>query len=288
MAPRTSFKGFVKLSLVSVPVRAFTANNSSEEVRLNQLHQDCNQRVKYKKVCPEHGELATSDIVSGYEYTKGQYVIIDTAEIAKIRKESDKSITIDGFIKPEDVDPLFYSGKTYYLLPDGVAGNKPYALLCKGMADANVHAIARVVLAGREQLVLLRPMENTLVMTVLQHEKKVKKIDEFASELEEQEMTDEEEALTATLISASFIEDFQFSKYKDEYVENLTRLIQMKIDGQEIVAEADPEEPRILNLMEALKKSVAATKAGRNLGKKKMAPSHGKKKKATARKKKSG
>ena len=287
MAPRTSFKGFVKLSLVSVPVKAFTANNTSEEVRLNQLHQDCNQRVKYKKVCPEHGELATSDIVSGYEYTKGQYVIIETAEIAKIRKESDKSITIDGFIKPENVDPLFYSGKTYYLLPDGVAGNKPYALLCKGMVDADVHAIAKVVLAGREQLVLLRPMENMLVMTVLQHEKKVKKIGEFAGELEGQEMTDEEAALTATLISASFIEDFQFSKYKDEYVENLTRLIQMKIDGQEIVAGADPEEPKILNLMEALKKSVAAAKAGGAMGKKKMAPSNGEKKKA-ARKKKSG
>ena len=293
MAPRTSWKGFIKLSLVSVPVKAYTANNTSEEIRLNQLHQDCNQRVKYQKICPEHGELSSSDIVSGYEYTKGHYVLIEASEVAKLRKESDKSINIDGFIKPDEIDPLYYSGKTYYLLPDGVAGNKPYQLLHKGMVDANVCAMAQIVLSGREQLVLLRPLEDMLIMTVLQHEKKIKSMDQFSDDLEMQEMTDEEKALTATLISASFIEDFKFGRYGDAYVEKLTKLIQMKIDGQAVVAEADPEEPKILNLMEALKKSVAAAQtakkapAARKAAPKKMAPSATNKKKAT-RKKKSG
>ena len=133
MAPRTSWKGYLKLSLVSVPVRAFPANNTGEEVRLNQLHEDCNARVKYQKVCPEHGELKQAEIVSGYQYAKDQYVVIDTQELTKLRQQSDKSIRIDGFISPDEIDPLYHAGKNYYLLPDGVAGDKPYALLHKGM-----------------------------------------------------------------------------------------------------------------------------------------------------------
>ena len=102
MAPRTSWKGFLKLSLVSVPVKAFTANNSAEEIHLNQLHAECNGRVRYLKVCPEHGELKGDDIVSGYEYTKDQYVVLADDELSRLRTQSDKSIAINGFIKPED------------------------------------------------------------------------------------------------------------------------------------------------------------------------------------------
>ena len=284
MAPRSSWKGFIKLSLVSVPVKAFTANNTSEEIRLNQLHKDCNTRVKYQKVCPEHGELSSDQIVSGYEFQKGQYVVIDPQDVSKLRKESDKSISIRGFVKPEAVDPIYYAGRTYYLLPEGVAGGKPYALLHKGMADANVYAIANVVIAGREQLALLRPMENMLVMTVLSYAKKVKVIDEFSRELEEQEMSDEEKALTSTLISASFLEEFKIKSFKDEYIENLGKLIKLKVDGKEIVEAVEHEEPKIINLMDALKKSVAEAQAAAG---KKMAPSAGQKK-AAARKKKSG
>ena len=280
MAPRSSWKGFIKLSLVSVPVKAFTANNTSEEIRLNQLHKECNTRIKYQKVCPEHGELQSDEIVSGYEFSKGQYVVIDPREVSKFRKESDKSISIRGFVRPEDVDPIYYAGRTYYLLPERVAGGKPYALLHKGMADANVHAIASVVISGREQLALLRPLENMLVMTVLSYAKKVKAIDEFSRQLEEQEMSDEEKALTSTLISASFVEDFEIKTFKDEHIENLGKLIKLKVDGQEIVEAVEHDEPKIINLMDALKKSVAKAQAAAG---KKMAPSTG-----TKKKKKSG
>lgn len=282
MAPRSSWKGFIKLSLVSVPVKAFTANNTGEDIRLNQLHKECNSRVKYQKVCPEHGELSNDQICSGYEFTKGQYVVIDPQEVSKLRKESDKSINIRGFVRPEDVDPIYYGGRTYYLLPEGVAGGKPYALLHGGMTDANVQAIATVIISGREQLVLLRPMEDMLVMSVLHYAKKVKASDEFSRELEEQEMSDEEKALTSTLISASFVEDFKIASYKDEYIENLGKLIKLKVDGKEIVEAVEHEEPKIINLMDALKKSVAEAKAAAG---KKMAPSAATKK---ARKKKSG
>jgi DNA end-binding protein Ku len=273
MPPRTSWKGFLKLSLVSVPVRAFTANNTSEEIHLNQLHEACHQRIRYQKVCPEHGEVASDAIVSGYEYSKGQYVVIDPQEVAKLRAESDKAVKIEGFIKADAIEPIYHAGRTYYLLPDGLAGNKPYALLHRGMVDADVVAIAQIVIAGKEQLVLLRPIENVLVLTILHHEAKVKPVDEFSGELGEEEMGPEERALTSTLIDASFLEDFDFKKYKDTYVDNLRKLIQLKVDGQEIVAAPEPEAPKIINLMEALKKSVAEAQAAAAGKGRKMAPS---------------
>lgn len=264
-APRSSWKGFLRLSLVSVPVRAFTANNTSEDVRLNQLHKDCHSRVRYMKVCPEHGELKQADIVSGYEYAKDQYVVIDPSEIQKLRPESDRTIRIDGFIAPEEIDSVFRAGKTYYLLPDGAAGNKPYALLRRGMQDGDVVAIAQVVLSGREQLVLVEPRDSMLVMTILHIAKKIRAADDYEDEIPEQDLSKEELALTETLIGASKIADFDFASYKDAYVEKLSELIQMKVDGQEIVEAPDREQPKIINLMEALKASVAAAQGSKKM-----------------------
>jgi len=290
MAPRASWKGFVRLSLVSVPVKAFTANNTGEEIRLNQLHKDCHQRVRYRKVCPEHGELKSDEIVSGYEYAKDQYVIIDPAEVAKLRAESDKTVRIDGFVDAGEIDPVQLAGKTYYLLPDGVAGNKPYALLCEGMKKAGVVAVAQMVIAGRDQLAMLRADDGLLAMTILHYAKKMKAAAPFRDELGEQETTKEELKLTSTLIDASTFETFDLDSYKDDYVEKLTQLIQMKVDGKEVVEVTEREEPKIINLMEALKKSVAEAEA------RKMAPSvkkparkkAAKKAKRTTKKKKTG
>ncbi len=288
MAPRSSWKGFLKLSLVSVPVKAFTANNTSEVIRLNQLHADCHSRVKYKKVCPEHGELASDEILSGYEYTKDQYVVIDPDELSKLRTKTDHAVSISGFIAQDAIDPMYLAGRTYYLMPDGVAGGRPYALLQQGMLEKGVHAVARVVMSGREQLVVLRPVENLLTMSVLNYAKSIKGIDVFRDDVDEQDPSKEEMKLAHTLIQASMLEDFDLAEYKDEYVEKLTKLIQLKVEGQEVVQAPDPEEPKIINLMDALKKSVAEAQANS----KKMAPSvkTGKsatKKKAT-RKKKTG
>jgi DNA end-binding protein Ku len=287
MAPRTSWKGFLKLSLISVPVKAFTANNTEEEVHLNQLHKDCHQRVRYKKVCPEHGELKQTEIVSGYEYAKDQYVVIDPQELMRLRPESDKSVRIDGFVGADAIDERFLAGRTYYLLPDGVAGAKPYALLAKGMADKGVVAVAQIVISGKEQLVMLHPVDDLLVLSVLHVAKRVKAPAEFRSELSSQEMSKEELKLTNTLIEASTIEEFDFESYDDAYVQKLTELIQLKVDGKEIVAAPSPEEPKILNLMDALKKSVAEAQAG---AAHKMAAStkEAGRKKAPARKQKSG
>lgn len=263
MAPRSSWKGFLRLSLVSVPVKSYSATNSSEEIRLNQLHKQCNSRVRYLKVCPEHGELKSDDITSGYEYAKDQYVLVQQDEVAKLRSQSDKTIGIDGFVAPDAIDPILHSGRTYFLAPDGVAGKKPFALLHRGMADKGVVAVASMVVGGREQMVMIRPVENIFAMTVLTYAKKVKSLDEFTPLQEPQELTDDELALARTLITASTKDEFDFSTYKDRYVENLQKIIQAKIEGEEIVEAKDHEEPKILNLMDALKKSVAEAQAAR-------------------------
>ena len=297
MPPRSSWKGYIRLSLVSVPVKAYTASASGAEIRLNQLHKDCNNRVKYLKTCPEHGEISNADIVSGYEHAKGQYVVIDAEEVQKLRPKGDQSIHIKGFFDPGLVDPIYHAGKNYYLLPDGPVGQKPYALLRQGMVDQGVTAIAQVVLSGREQLVVLRPADDLIIMTVLNQEAKVKSGEWFENELVETKLTKEELALTKTLIDASTIEHFDYSVYKDDYIDKLTQVIQAKVEGEEIVQVPDPEEPKIINLMEALKASVARAqtesvaasgsgkKTARKASPKKMAPSA---QKPAARRKKSG
>lgn len=300
MAARATWKGFIKLSLVSVPVRAFTAHDSGGEIRLNQLHAGCNARVKYSKRCPEHGELAAGDIVSGYEYGKDQYVVIDPEELARMRKQSDKAIAIVGFVAPDAVDTIYQSGKAYYLLPDGIAGNKPYSLLREGMREGGVVAFTQVVFSGREQLALLRADGELLVLSVLQYAAEVKAKDEFAAEVPREKLGKEELALAHTLIDATRIADFDITAYKDTYVTRMKELIQLKVDGKEVVAAPEVEEPKIVNLMEALKRSVAEAQAAAATGtptkadatEKKMAPSETEPRPATAqrsaRKRKSG
>jgi len=297
MPARATWKGFIKLSLVSVPVRAFTAHDSGAEIRLNQLHAGCNARVKYSKQCPEHGELAANDIVSGYEYAKDQYVVIDPEELAKMRQQSDKAIGIVGFVAPDAVDPIYQSGKAYYLLPDGIAGNKPYALLREGMKAGGVVAFTQVVFSGREQLALLRPDGDLLVLSVLQYAAQVKGKDEFVSEVPREKLGNEELALARTLIDATRLKDFDLAAFKDRYVERMQELIRLKIEGKEVVAAPEVEEPKIVNLMEALKRSVAEAQAAASSGapaaegsEKKMAPSESEPRQAArgARKRKSG
>ncbi len=295
MPPRSTWKGFLKLSLVSVPVKAYTATASGAEIRLNQLHRDCHSPIKYRKVCPIHGELSSDEIVSGYQYAKGQYVEVDTDELDKLRTESDKSVTIDGFISPDEVDAVYYKGRSYYLLPDGPVGQKPYSLLRTAMLERGLYAIAQVVLSGREQLVLLRPLGKLIVMSALSYDSQVKRAESFEDEVVEPKFTAEELKLTNTLVDATTRENLDYSQYTDTYIEKLTRLIEAKVEGQEIVSAPVVEEAEVLNLMDALKQSVQRAAAGAGEGKTakrkpKMAPSAraAQKKTAKKRKKKSG
>ncbi len=279
MAPRSTWKGYLRLSLVSVPVKAYTATASGSEIRLNQLHRECNSPIKYRKVCPTHGELDNQAIVSGYQYAKGQYVVIDPEEISKLRKQSDKVVNLDGFFPADALDPVYMAGRSYYLVPDGPVGQKAYLLLNKVMTEKNLCAIGQAILSTKEQLVLLRPLNRLLVMAVLSYDSQVKSPGAFEDEVIDAEFTADEVELTEKLVEATTLEEFDLSKYKNAYVEKLRELIETKIAGKEIVAAPHEDEPKVIELMEALKQSVA------NLGD---AGAGGTKqaKKATSRKKK--
>jgi DNA end-binding protein Ku len=257
MAARSSWKGFVRLSLVSIPVKAYTASASGGgEIHLNQIHAGCNNRIKYQKTCPVHGEVAADDIVSGYEFAKGQFVVIDPDELDKLRTESDKAVKIDKFISTDELDPLYMSGQNYYLVPDGPIGQKPYVLLHQGLVEEKRVAVAQVVMHGKERVVMLRPVGKLLMMTMLSYETQVNKPENFEGEVPEQDVAGPEMDLVKTLIKASTASDFDFGKYKDVYTEKLTQLIEAKVQGKEIVAPPQQEEAQVINLMDALKKSL--------------------------------
>ncbi|MBL8823179.1 MAG: Ku protein [Planctomycetia bacterium] len=264
MAPRSTWKGFLKLSLISLPVKAFNATSSdTNEVRFNQLHAECNSRIQYKKWCPIHNEISHSEIVSGYEYAKGQYVIVDTDELEKLRSENDKAIKIETFVSQNAIDPVFYSDKTYYLVPDGPIGEKPYVLLQKGMVDEKRYAIAQVVLNKKEQLVLLRPMDRLIAMTVLNYANEINSTSTFDDEVPKLDTSKEETNLMRTVIGSTTDKKFDFTKYKDVYAEKLIQLVEAKVAGKEIVSTPQPEETQVINLMDALRQSVAKATGGK-------------------------
>jgi DNA end-binding protein Ku len=295
MARYSSWKGYLKISLVSVPVKAYTATSSSAKIGLNQLHAGCNSRIQQKKTCPVHGELPAAEIVSGYEYTKGQYVVIDTDELEKLRTESDRSINVTTFVSADTIDSLYASGKNYYLLPDGPVGQKPYHVIHQVMRKQAVHGIAQVVISKKEELVLVRPIERLLVMTVLNYTAEVKEPQSFYDELVESEGTKQELQLTTQLIDALTTTEFDLTQYRDLYTEKLTQLISAKVAGKEIVAVPAGDEPRVINLMDAIAASIkkikvpgAAAKPPRKAAASKVERQPAPNRKTQAKKRKSG
>lgn len=275
---RSSWKGHIRLSLVSIPVKAFTASAAGKEIRLNQLHEECKSRIKYQKTCPQHGEVSSSEIVKGYEFAKDQYVIIDEDELDDLRTESDKAINIDSFVTPEQIDMLHLTGKTYYLAPDGPIGQKPYSLLLEAMKGESLVSVAQVVMHGREQLVMLRPLGRLICMEVLAFKDQVKNPLDFEEEVEETDFSKDELELTKKLMEATRTEEFDIEKFENVYHDKLKELIDAKIEGKEIVATPDESPEQVINLMDALKASVAQAQDASQA--KKVAKSSTKRKKA--------
>lgn len=258
MPPRSQWKGFLKLSLVSVPVKAYgTTVSGSGGIALNQLHGECKSRIQYKKTCPVHGEVKQDQIVSGYEFSKDQYVVIDTDELDKLRTEDDKAVRIDVFIPPAAVDPIYLTGKNYFLVPDGPVGQNAFKVIYQGMVDADRVAIAQVVMHGKEQLVMLRPHDGVLVMSVLNFANQVSNTSAFGDEIPKGDIDAQELQLARTLIKASASDKPDLTKYRDVYTEKLTKLIEAKVAGKELVTPPPAEHAQVINLMDALKQSVA-------------------------------
>ncbi len=261
-AGRSVWSGFIRFGLVSVPVKAYTATSSAGGgVSLNQLHRECHSRINYKKTCPIHGDVKPDEIVSGYEFAKGQYVVVQPDEIEKLRAANENAIDVKSFISPDEVDARYFTGKTWYLLPDGPVAVKPYALMYKTLDEQSLNGFAQVVIGGKVQLMLLRPISNLLVGSYISYAAEVKNPSEFEADAPKVEVSPDELKLAKTLTDAMKVADFDLAEYKDDYTEKMTQLIQAKIEGKQIVAPpAGEEEPQVINLMDALKKSLEQAK----------------------------
>lgn len=266
MPARPSWEGFITFNLISIPVKAYSASiGGGGKIGFHLLHAKCGERIRYKKVCPVHGEVENDQIVSGYEYAKGEYVTVEAGEKAKLRDRDDKAIAIDTFVEPAAIDPIYYSGRTYYLVPNGPAAQKPYAVLLEAMQGHDRHAIAQVVFSGRGQVAVLRPFAGLLVMTLLNFESQVKQPDAFADEVANPGVSSEEQRLAATLLESATTGEFELARYKDDYAVKLAKLIEKKSHGASRQVHAQDTQRPVMDLMEALRKSLSQQKrrAGR-------------------------
>ena len=261
MALRSMWKGSIRFSLVTVPVQAFTAAKPDEgEIHLNQLHDKCHSRIRYKKTCPIHGEVPNDEIITGYEYEKDHYVIVNRDEVEKAQAD-EHSIAIDTFVASDDIDPIYYDGRVYYLVPETPAANHPYTVLCQAMAKLDRCGVATVVLRGKEQLLMVRPLDGVLTMIMLHYESQVRSPSTVRDEVPQAKASAQELKLAQQLIESSTAAKFDFSEYEDRYTDRLKALIQSKIEGKEIIEPPQTEEEvPIINLMDALRKSVQKNK----------------------------
>jgi DNA end-binding protein Ku len=266
-----SWKGFLKLSLVSVPVAAISANESSARPELHQLHAACNSRIRYQKTCPIHGEISKDEIVSAFEYAKGQYVVIDKEELAEIRGEREREISIDAVVQPGTIGPLFITERSYYLVPDGKVALKPYALLRECLAHDQLEAVGHGVLFGREEMLLLRPADDFMTLTALKYDAEVRDPDQLTKP-NEPPLKKDEIALTKTLLESYAKDDFDLADYTDRYATDLAQLIEAKVQGKEVVRPPAAEPPPVINLMDALKKSLAAKGSAKDKPRRKVGP----------------
>jgi DNA end-binding protein Ku len=288
MSARPSWSGFLKFNLISVPVKGYNATVAGGgKIGFHLLHAKCHERIQYKKVCPIHGEVDNDEIVSGYEVSKGKYVIVDKEERNGVKSEDDKTISVDAFVRPDAIDPIFFSGRTYYLVPDGKVGQQPYTVIHEAMREQERYAVARVVFAGRAQLAVIHPSGKILAMTLLTYESELRKPEAFEDEVKQSPASAEERKLAQSLISAATDEDFDLGLYKDEYTYKLTKLVEGKAKQTKKLVGKTEEEPAVINLIDALRKSLDRTKKSHG-GTSSREVSHTRKKLAAHGKRKTG
>lgn len=266
---RASWKGNLTFGLVSFPVQAFNARNPEQsDVHFHQLHAECHRRIHHVKTCPTHGEVNNDEIVSGYEYAKGKYVEIEPEELDALRTQQERSLSIDAFIEPDAIDPVYLDGRMYYLLPAGEGANEPYAVMTEALEREEQYGIGQVVFSGKEQLALVRPLGGLLHMAMLNYHNELKSPQEMLADLKKPRKINRQVQLAQALIRNWSSRDFEFEEYEDRYRAKVKRLIKDKIEGREtVVPGEEEEEPEVVNLLEALKQSVAATSGRSRKGK---------------------
>jgi DNA end-binding protein Ku len=261
MAARPTWKGFLKISLVNIPVRVFPATDSAATISFNQLHGECQTRIQQKRWCPHcEREVPNSEIVKGYEFEKGRYVVMDEEDVAKVRPESTRVIDLVQFTDATAIDPI-YVERPYYLAPDGKMATQAFAVMREGMIGKA--GIGKLALYGREYLVAVQPRENGLVMYTMRHSKEIRSMDNIEELGDVPAKVKPEEIRMAKQVIENFEGELNLEEYRDEYQEELQRIIDAKIAGEEVVATVEETPPKVVNLMDALRQSLDRVSTGK-------------------------
>jgi DNA end-binding protein Ku len=259
---RATWKGFLKISLVNIPIKVFPATESSGTIAFNQLHGECQTRIQQKRWCPTcDREVPNTEIVKGYEFEKGRYVIMEDEDFEKVRTESTRIIDLVQFADEKSIDPM-YVDRTYYLAPDGGMASDAFAVMREGMKGKV--GVGKLALYGREYLVAVKPHDRGIVMYTLHHAAEIRRIDAIDELSSVPAKVKPEEIKLARQVISTFDAPLNLADYKDEYREGLQEIIDAKIAGKEIVATGPVEAPpRVVNLMDALKKSLDTVSSGK-------------------------
>ncbi len=273
---RTIWNGSLNFGLVNIPIGLAVAQQR-KDVSFRTLHRECGTPIKQKRWCPFHErDVEADELVKGWEFAKGQYVLVEESDLEAVALARSQSIDIKKFVELEEVDPIYFD-RAYYLAPaDAPAQRRPYVLLLRAMQEANMAAIGKFVLWGKENLCLIRPLGESLALETLYYAEDIRARDEIDDAVGETEVEDPELEMARQLV-ASLVGEFDPEEFVNEYRGELKAMLEAKLAGEEIVAPEQPEPAKVVDLMEALKESVAQAR------KQKATPAE--KKKPAARKK---
>lgn len=264
MPARSIGTGTLSFGMVSIPIRLYSAGESASAVSFNLLHAKCRTRLKQQYICPKDGDVVPRDqMVKGYEFSKEQYVTFSEEELKAMAEEAQRAIEITEFVPAGTVDPVYFDG-AYYLGPDK-GGEKAYRLINEAMKETGRAALARWSARGKQYLVMIRPSGNGLVMQQLLYADEVRPISEVP--IEDAEVKPTELKLAVQIIEQIARDEFHPESYEDEVRKRYQEAIQKKIEGQEITAAPEAPKAQIIDLMEALKASLAAKTARASDGK---------------------
>jgi DNA end-binding protein Ku len=254
MPARATWKGHLRLSLVSCPVRLYNAVNSSRRVSFHLLHQETHNRVRMVPHDPERGAVERSELVRGYEYERDRYVVVSDEDLARIRLESSETIDIERFVDAAEADPIYFDAP-YYLAPDGPVAEETFRVIREAMLRKNKIALSRVVLSSREHLIALSVRDKGLMVTTLRAADEVRADEPYFADIGEAAPDPELIELAEQLIDKK-TGPFDPADFHDRYQDALLDLVKAKIKGEEPVIAKAPERGQVINLMDALKRSV--------------------------------
>jgi DNA end-binding protein Ku len=262
MAPRAFWTGHLRLSLVTIPVRLYTATSSERRIELHQIHEPSGQRIRYQKIAPGVGPVENEEITKGYEYEKGKYVLVDPKEVDALKLEGKQIIDMVRFVDQDAIDARYFE-TPYYLLPDGDMADEGYVVIQKALKETGKVGLGQFILRGHGNIVAIKPCGRGLLLEILRHANAVKPADIFFDDIPELKVDKEALDLAKELIERK-AGPFEPEQFKDEYAEAMWELIHAKIEHRapEIVTEQAPTA-KVINIMDALKKSVQQGKSGR-------------------------